>query len=91
MPGKRALARLRSRRPESPLRETSDAAITSPRAQPQISLIIPALNEAETSPLLLRRIAAALAGRPYEVLIVDDNSKDATPQAVPKLGPTLSR
>jgi dolichol-phosphate mannosyltransferase len=53
--------------------------------QPQISLIVPALNEAENIPLLLPRIDAALAGRPYEVLIVDDNSKDATPQVCAEL------
>jgi len=46
---------------------------------PQISLIIPTLNEAENLPLLLPRIAAALAGRDWEAVIVDDSSTDGTP------------
>jgi dolichol-phosphate mannosyltransferase len=45
---------------------------------PQISLIIPTLNEAENLPLLLPRLAAALAGRDWEAVIVDDASRDAT-------------
>lgn len=47
-------------------------------ANPELSLIIPTLNEAENLPLLLPRIAQALAGRSYEVLIVDDGSRDNT-------------
>jgi dolichol-phosphate mannosyltransferase len=47
-------------------------------SETQISLIIPTLNEAENLPILIPRIAAALAGRSYEILIVDDNSRDNT-------------
>lgn len=46
--------------------------------QPEISLIIPTLNEAENIPPLMQRIAAALNGRSYEVILVDDNSRDNT-------------
>lgn len=44
------------------------------------SLIIPTLNEAKNVPVLLARIAQAMApaGVPYEVLMVDDNSTDGT-------------
>src|ERR1700722_8197908 len=45
-----------------------------------VSIIVPAMNEAENFPELLRRIDPAMAGVPYEVLIVDDNSKDRTPE-----------
>lgn len=45
---------------------------------PQISLIIPTLNEAANLTPLAEQIAAALAGRDYEMLLVDDNSKDNT-------------
>jgi len=45
-----------------------------------VSIIVPTLNEAENIPLLVPRIAAAMQNRRYEILIVDDNSKDATPQ-----------
>lgn len=48
-------------------------------ACPQITVIVPTLNEAENLPRVAPRIAAALAGRAYEILIVDDNSRDQTP------------
>jgi dolichol-phosphate mannosyltransferase len=57
------------------------AARATPRyvtASMEVSIIVPALNEAENLPLLLPAIAAALGGRDYEVLIVDDDSRDAT-------------
>ena len=45
---------------------------------PQTSLVIPALNEALNLPPLLEQIDAALVGRDYEVIVVDDNSRDNT-------------
>ena len=50
-----------------------------------MSIVIPALNEAENLPELSRRIAAAMAGVEYEILIVDDNSRDHTPQVAAEL------
>jgi glycosyltransferase involved in cell wall biosynthesis len=49
---------------------------------PYLSLVIPAYNEQEVIPTLLSRVAAALqqVGRPFEVVIVDDGSSDATPR-----------
>lgn len=44
----------------------------------RISVIIPALNEAENLPVLVPRIDQALTGRSYEIFIVDDNSRDNT-------------
>ncbi len=52
---------------------------------PSISVIVPALNEGENLPLIVPQIAAALAGRSFEILIVDDNSRDNTPQACAEL------
>ena len=52
---------------------------------PDISLIVPALNEAENLSPLMERIGTALRGRSYEVLIVDDNSQDGTPQVAAEL------
>jgi len=46
---------------------------------PRISVILPTLNEAENLPLALPRIAAALEGREFEVLVIDDASRDNTP------------
>jgi dolichol-phosphate mannosyltransferase len=46
--------------------------------RPQVSIIVPTLNEAANLPLLVPRIAAAMEGRAYEILIVDDSSQDGT-------------
>jgi dolichol-phosphate mannosyltransferase len=52
---------------------------------PEISVIVPTINESENLPALLERINDALAGVDFEVLIVDDNSRDATPQVCAEL------
>jgi dolichol-phosphate mannosyltransferase len=52
---------------------------------PDVSVIVPTINEAENLPALLERIAAALQGVKYEVIIVDDNSRDATPAVCAEL------
>ena len=43
-----------------------------------ISLIIPTYNEKDNITPLIERIAKALAGYQYEILLVDDNSQDGT-------------
>jgi dolichol-phosphate mannosyltransferase len=53
--------------------------------QVDISVIVPTLNEAENLPLLVPRISAALRGRRFEILIVDDRSGDGTEQACAEL------
>jgi glycosyltransferase involved in cell wall biosynthesis len=57
-------------------------AVASAGSAPYLSLVIPAYNEQENVPTLLARVAGALAqvGRPFEVIIVDDGSTDATPR-----------
>ncbi|MGE5609556.1 MAG: polyprenol monophosphomannose synthase [Bacillota bacterium] len=52
---------------------------------PQVTVILPTLNEGENLPLILPRIAAALADRPYEVLVIDDGSRDNTPEVCDRL------
>src|SRR5689334_19888381 len=49
---------------------------------PYLSLVIPAYNEQENVPTLLRRVEASLQqlGKPFEVLIIDDGSTDDTPR-----------
>jgi dolichol-phosphate mannosyltransferase len=54
----------------------------------RISVVVPTLNEAENIPVLVPRVAEALRGRDWEMLIVDDNSKDATPQVCADLAKT---
>ena len=65
-----------------------DKAGTSPRSverqeeQPYLSVVIPAYNEASRLPSTIDKVMAYLAGQdyPYEVLVVDDGSTDATPR-----------
>jgi glycosyltransferase involved in cell wall biosynthesis len=45
----------------------------------QVSVIVPTLNEAENLPL--PHLAKTLAGRSYEVLVVDDKSPDEPPRS----------
>jgi glycosyltransferase involved in cell wall biosynthesis len=51
-------------------------------SQPFLSLVVPAYNEEEVIGALLQRVDAALPtiGKPFEVIIVDDGSTDATPR-----------
>src|SRR3954466_7788181 len=51
-------------------------------APPYLSLVIPAYNEEENVNHLLERVGASLGqiGRPFEVILVDDGSTDATPR-----------
>src|SRR5258705_13489613 len=60
-------------------REMSLAA-GSKRAMPMISFIVPAHNEQACLPRTLQAIheSARLVGRPYEIIVVDDASTDAT-------------
>lgn len=47
---------------------------------PVFSVVVPAFNEAEALPTLHRRIAAIMdgLGEPWELVLVDDGSRDAT-------------
>jgi len=51
---------------------------------PRWSVVIPAFNEAERLPPFLERVVAYFEGRdePYEVIVVDDGSTDATAELV---------
>ena len=46
---------------------------------PEISVVVPVRDEEDNIDTLLAEIAAALAGRSFEVVYVDDGSADATP------------
>jgi len=45
---------------------------------PDFSVVVPLYNEAENVPALRDEIRAALAGRNYELILVDDGSTDGT-------------
>jgi len=53
---------------------------------PAISVVVPVHNEAENIPALADEIAAALAGRSFEAIFVNDGSSDDTEAALKKLG-----
>lgn len=46
------------------------------RAKPELSVVVPVFNEIDNIEPLVREIVAALAGRDYEILYVDDGSTD---------------
>lgn len=59
---------------------------------PEISVVVPVFDEAGAAPALAREIAAAFAGRRYEMIFVDDCSRDDTSaqlQALSVALPTL--
>jgi dolichol-phosphate mannosyltransferase len=55
---------------------------------PSVSIVIPVHNEAENIPMLADEIAAALKGRRFEAVFVNDGSSDDTETVLKKLGKT---
>jgi dolichol-phosphate mannosyltransferase len=53
-----------------------------------LSIVVPTLNEVDNVRPLLDGLAAALTGRSWEVLFVDDNSPDGTADLVASIGAT---
>jgi cellulose synthase/poly-beta-1,6-N-acetylglucosamine synthase-like glycosyltransferase len=47
-----------------------------------LAIIVPTLNEAGNIRPLLERLEAALCGIAYEVIFVDDDSSDGTPEII---------
>ena len=72
------LLALRSERSYRSLPRLSDAKTT--RKLPSLSIIIPARNEAENLPKLLGSLRQLQYPAPLEILVVDDQSTDATAQ-----------
>jgi dolichyl-phosphate beta-glucosyltransferase len=62
-------------------------------SEPALSVVVPALNEEDRLPCTLARIAAHLdrGGAPYEVLVVDDGSRDRTAARAEAAGATVLR
>src|SRR4051812_30027652 len=50
----------------------------APSAIPEISVVVPVFDEEGAAPALAREIAAAFKGRSYEIVFVDDASRDGT-------------
>lgn len=57
-----------------------------------VSVVIPAHNEAENLPILIEEIARALdgTGLSYEIVVIDDASSDATQQVLDRLSRQFS-
>jgi dolichol-phosphate mannosyltransferase len=56
------------------------------RVGPELSIIIPTLNEAENVAEIIARLRRCLAGIQWEVIFVDDDSGDGTADLVRELG-----
>jgi len=54
-----------------------------------ISIVIPTYNESGSLPALVERLAAALAGRDWELVVVDDGSPDGTADLAAAMAPAL--
>jgi glycosyltransferase involved in cell wall biosynthesis len=56
-------------------------------AEPFVSAVVPAYDEAESLPELTRELAAALdgLGRPWEIVYIDDGSRDGTDAVIARL------
>lgn len=67
------------------IRRVPDCPPAAPRGKDTVSVIIPARNEEQNLPRLLRSIAAS-ARRPEEVVVVDDGSTDNTAAVAASLG-----
>lgn len=54
---------------------------------PRLSMVVPAWNEAESVPELYRELSASLeaTGMPWEIVWVDDGSRDGTDEAIARL------
>jgi glycosyltransferase involved in cell wall biosynthesis len=58
---------------------SSELAVVPEETGPEISVLIPVKNEAENLPGLIEEIEAALKGRDFEVVVINDGSTDGTP------------
>ena len=56
-------------------------------ADSTLSIVVPTYNEKDNVRALVERLDKALAGRKYEILFIDDNSRDGTAEAASALAP----
>ena len=63
----------------------------SEAASLELAVVIPTFNELRNVPLLIAKLDAALAGRAWEAIFVDDDSPDGTAQAARNIAATDRR
>jgi glycosyltransferase involved in cell wall biosynthesis len=63
----------------------------APDVSPEVSIVVPVFDEEGAAPALAREIAAAFAGRNYELIFVDDASRDGTAAALEALRGEIPR
>lgn len=65
----------------------SHAVVSGPAAAGLVSIVVPTYKEAENLSLLVGRISSAMAetAAEHEIIIVDDDSRDGTPEVVDQL------
>ena len=60
-------------------------------SEPAVSVVVPTCNRAGYLDVTLRSLAVQDAGAPYEVIVVDDGSRDDTSEVVARYGARLLR
>src|SRR2546426_693550 len=65
---------------------TNKSSLTAPR-EPDLCVVVPAHNEVESLPILVREVLAVMgdAGAQVQILIVDDGSTDRTAEVIRQL------
>ena len=61
------------------------------RAAPELTIVVPTLNERDNVPDLVERIGAALPGIDWELMFVDDDSPDGTAAIAKAMGGSDAR
>ncbi|MBU6499562.1 MAG: glycosyltransferase, partial [Rhodospirillales bacterium] len=67
------------------------AATRAPDLCPELCIVIPVLNERDNIAPLVARLDAVLAGIAWEVMFVDDDSRDGTRAAIAAIARTDPR
>jgi dolichol-phosphate mannosyltransferase len=67
----------------------SESVVAGPA--PELSVVIPTLNEVANIPILVERLREALSGVEWEAVFVDDDSPDGTAAEVRRIGKTDGR
>jgi dolichol-phosphate mannosyltransferase len=61
------------------------------RAAPELTIVVPTLNESNNVPQLVERLRQTLADVEWEVIFVDDDSPDGTAEVAKRVGATDAR